>query len=714
MAAGLAVRVHATERAWISADGAISYVGTDWVAVGGVRLVQGETEIRADRLRYVVDEDLVYFDGNVVMTEGGDRVSGASLRYDLETQTGSLDDARISYTIEGVDDPVYLLGRLVELAPDQVVVHDGRLTTCLPLSSPGYYLQSRRIDIYPGERIVIRNVRFVESGITLFYWPYVTISLREDRPSRINFPQIGRNNKDGWYVRFTHGYDGPGDGYGEAILDVTQFRGIGTGVNHTYRDKPGSKGTFSAYRLANRATGHDDLALSLTESFPLSDNLQAELEAAYVTEAGTTAPEDREAQFTLQLDHALPNVSTKLDWAGVVNRGSVDADSARGRLDHRGRSGSLNWQLRVDTFIYDREGERLRDTLGYLATATQRGSGYTLQVAWEQRVHSSLLVRSSSSPAWKTIHRSPEANLTLDLQRLVFRGLPVELGLGYGRFAEERRVGGQYVETAADRMTTAFRLKPGALALGPLGRINYRAGAEVRQYSTGERRWILTADHQYRLPIGRSWSLLGTYSYRQTLGDNSPFVYVDPVSEHERITGRLQYLSGRGSLSLSSGYDFRNMRLLDLTGQASYRPDARTTITLQGAYSLESRQPTYAAGSLSLQPVPGWTMAGSARYSFSRSDWDRIQGSISVDLDNLGWRFDYSAIYNGVSDAFVAGSAALVRELGCREIGLRYDPVDGAFWLEYRITALPDLPVRLGASRERLLFDTDPILSLFD
>ena len=222
----------------------------------------------------------------------------------------------------------------------------------------------------------------------------------------------------------------------------------------------------------------------------------------------------------------------------------------------------------------------------------------------------------------------------------------------------------------------------------------------------------LNADHQYRLSLSRSWSFLATYSYRQALGDNSPFLYVDSVSEHERVSGRLQYLSGRGSLSLASGYDFRNGRLLDLVGQASYRPDSRATLTLQGAYSLVEQTPTYAAGSLSWRPLPGWTMAGSARYSFARSDFDRIQGSIS--LEHLSWRLDYSAIYNGITDVFVAGEASLVRDLGCREVGVRYDPVDGAVWLEYQITALPGPPVRFGANRQRLLFDSDAILDLFD
>ena len=44
------------------------------------RLVQGETEIKADRLGYVVDQDLVLFEGNVVVTEGEDQVNSGVVR----------------------------------------------------------------------------------------------------------------------------------------------------------------------------------------------------------------------------------------------------------------------------------------------------------------------------------------------------------------------------------------------------------------------------------------------------------------------------------------------------------------------------------------------------------------------------------------------------------------------------------------------------------
>lgn len=709
----LPVPAYAAERAWITADGVLSYAGDDWVATGGVRLVQGDVEVRAERLRYDVDRDLVYFEGNVVMIQGGDRVNAAALTYDLATASGVLEEAKVSYLVEGAADPVYLLGRQIEFSRGSAVVYDGRLTTCLPPESPGYYLQSRRIDIYPGERIVVRNVRFVESGITLFYWPYVSISLREDRKSQLELPEIGHNSEDGWYVRFTFGYDGPGDGYGEAVLDVSQFRGIGTGVRHTYRDRPGSTGSFTAYRLANRQTGHDDLAFSLKESFPVSDRLRASLEAGYLTEAGEDGGEDRKAQLSAGLEHQTPGTSTRLGWTGSAEWGSAEKVASRGELDHTGRSGSLSWRLELDTFAERIGSDWIKDTQAYRAGGTYRSGPYTLQLDVERRAHSALLTAGeTATPAWTYIERMPEATLTLDLQRLVSSGFPVEAAVGYGSFAEARRAGGAYERVAAQRSTAALRLKPATLSLGGWGSLNYRAGAEQRTYSTGERRWILSADHQYRLSLGRHWSLLGIYSYRQAFGDPSPFRYVDTVSEQERITARLQYLTARAGLSLSSGYDFMNGRPLDVVGNLSYRAGDRAAVNLQGAYSLVDQRPTYAAGSVTLRPAPGWTVTGAARYDMVRQEFDRIQGSVSVHL--AGWRLDYSAIYNHIAGQIAAGEASLVRDLGCRQVGLRYDPVDEAVWLEYRITALPWSGVRIGASRDRMLFGADAFSDLLE
>jgi len=545
-----------------------------------------------------------------------------------------------------------------------------------------------------------------------FYWPYASISLKEDEPSRIHFPEIGRNGEDGWYARFTFGYDGPGEGYGEVVVDVTERRGVGTGVRHTYRDRPQSTGSFTAYRLANRATGHDDLAFSLKESFPVSDRLRARLEAGYLTEAGEDGGEERQAQLSAGLNYEAPGSTAGLSWAAKSKWGSAAESAARGDFDYSARLGKLSLSLALDTFAERKEGALLKDTLAYRTGATYRQDAYTLQVNVERRAHSSLLTSGSSSPAWKYIERLPEATVTLDLQRLVAPALPVEAALGYGRFAEVQRSGGDDVRVEAERSAAALRLKPGTLALGSFGRLNFRAGAELQRYSTGAQRWILSADHQYRLPLGRNWSLLGVYSYRQAFGDPSPFRHVDPVTEQEQLTARLQYLTGRGTVSLAGGYDFRNGRPLEVVGHGSYRFGSQAAVSVQGAYSPAERRPTYAAGSLSLHPARGVSVTAAGRYSFARRDFERVQGSLALDLSS--WRLDFSAIYDGIAGKIVAGDAQLVRDLGCREVGLRYDPAESAWWLEYRISAVPWSEVRVGASRERMLFDAEAISSFFE
>lgn len=706
--------VHAAERAWIASDGVLSYSEGSWIGIGGVRLVQGGTEITAERMRYDPEAEVALFTGDVVVVEDGDRLLGDAFRYDLSKGAGELTDAFAILEVEAITDPIYLLGDTLAFDPHSIVVSDARLTTCVPPQNPGYYLQSRRIDVFPGDRVVIRNVRFVESGIPLFYWPYVVLSLRPDRPSRINFPEIGHNSRDGWYVKTRFAYDGPGDGYGEALFDVYQLRGIGIGVEHTYRDRldTDSVGEASAYRLTDWSGRQTELSLGIEETFPLSPRLQAALVANYLEEEHELGYPQYKGEMGAGLDYNFGSTSTRWEWTGQRFWGSDETGSVdRHRFDHRSSPLGWRWRLRGETFAQEGLGYTARQELDYRSQLTRTGYGYRLGIEFERRLHSSRLRVGDPTPAWRVREKSPQVDFRLDLSRHLSRWLPFELVLGYARLHEERRISGEYENVRADRYTTGFQLVPNSLSLGVFGRLYFRAGMERHTYSTGEEHWVLTANHQLRSTLGERWSFYGNYTYRETIGDDPPFEF-ESVVPMERVNGRLQYTLPYGSVSLQTGYDFQNAVMSDVIGQMSLRPrEGHYTMSVQGGYSLEDQAPTYAAARVTVHPSDRWHASTSARYDFGNALWDRVDTSLALAL--TGWRFAYSSVFDGRTGEFDQGTLGVVRDLGCREIGLSFDHVESEVWLEYRITALPGEGVRVGTRGEGIRFDTDSFLDLF-
>lgn len=699
----------AAERAWITTDGTMAYSNGAWVAVGGVRLVQGELEVTSDQLRYEVDAGRVEFLGNVHVTREDGTVTAKAFTYDVHTARGNITEGLAQFEVEEFDGPLYVMGDEIQYESGQTQVHNARLTTCTPPREAGYYLISRRMDIFPGDRVVIRSVRFVESGMTLFYWPYLAIPLDPNRRSRITFPEIGHNPSDGWYIKTRYGYDGPGEGYGEVALDVLQHRGIGTGIHHVYRDEPEREGSVTVYQLRAFGEREREWRLGWDERFQLGKRAEVTWKSAYVATPDDRGAYQREGRATLGVSHDAGSTSSRIDWEREqywdVDPGRID----RIKVNHRSRPLDWQWRLQVDALSRRRFGYDDRDAVGY-ASVLSRGFGpLHLQVDFEKRLHSGWLSGSSSLPAWKSRSRLPEATLTVDVEALTPMRVPLDIKLSYGRFGEVRRAFGTYEEVQADRGIVNFVLKPMSLEFGRLGRLQSRGGLEWQAYSGGERRIILSADHQYRLALTPRLSLYSNYIYRQPMGDDSPFDF-DALSYQERVTGRLQYSYGMGNLVVSSSYDFAERRVGDVVGQVTFRGGPGMYGSVQGGYSLASGRMTYAAANVSIQPGKGFEVNASTRYDFETQQLEGLGGSLAFALP--GWRLLYSTDFDS-EDGWTRGDAALIRDLGCREVGLRYDSLDGAVWLEYKINAFPGEGLRFGASQDRFMFDSESITSLF-
>src|SRR5690606_25273186 len=115
--------------------------------------------------------------------EGQQELAGARLHYDLNTATAVFEDLDAIVYAQGVQGPMFVRGQRVESTSDVVVIQGGFLTTCECQEDrpPAYHFTAREIEIYPGDRLVVRGVTFYDHGVPLLYLPWLTLSLREDR-----------------------------------------------------------------------------------------------------------------------------------------------------------------------------------------------------------------------------------------------------------------------------------------------------------------------------------------------------------------------------------------------------------------------------------------------------------------------------------------------------------------------------------------------------
>ena len=186
-------------------------------AEGDVRLRKRDQALYADWLRYDKSTDEVAAQGNVRMERGSDVVEGARLRYNLETDQGFMENPR--YTLHKVKEvttrpqPVAAAGatrpvfqvtdargtaeRLLFEGPGQYRAQHGEFTSCAP-GNEDWYLRADDLRIDKDRDIgVARNASIVFMGAPIFYSPYLSFSLHQERKSGFLAPHYGSTDKGG-------------------------------------------------------------------------------------------------------------------------------------------------------------------------------------------------------------------------------------------------------------------------------------------------------------------------------------------------------------------------------------------------------------------------------------------------------------------------------------------------------------------------------------
>lgn len=672
---------------------------------GNVVFTYGDLTIRADEMVVEPGGEVAHFTGNVLVATPEQEFTGTRFVYDMPAGTSVLFQPRGILEVESVEGPVYFKGETMAVEQDRVILTGAMFTTC-SCEKSGYYLAGTRMEIIPDVRMVIYNVRFVESGITLFYWPKLTIPLNESSRSPFRLPQIGHSDIDGWFVKVAFPYAGIGAG-GLLLLDWFQYKGIGAGVTHYYRDDASGMGQVHLYGLFNRITGTID---------PVVEWAGRSTGGGWSTSWEASYSEEGWPYFRKQHTSASLSVqNTRPDGQIAVN-GSVARDTTP-TTTHDRLSGNLrltqnlpgNTRLTVsgDTLIR-RGAPPERRLFGYRVDLGNTSGPVTWSVVVDQRYHPDLAKEEQTGmPAWTTSGRKPEITVaTRPDVTLLGRTFPLAFEVGYGVFGERRAL-----ETVEETRRTALaQLRTMTVPLGSKLSLSLGGSARGYWYGDGSDRLVLNASTAATYRPVAGVTVRGTYEYQGDRGQ-TPFQF-DRVTPYERVRGSIQYSGDLLDVTVGSGYDLRTERPMNVTLDLDTSALPYTSIRLRGVYNLADQAPESVAAALELGDEKTVSVKVGGKYVFGTADFERIDAALRLQLGT--WSVGYEAIYDGKNDKFDRGALTLLRDLDCRVIGISYDQVKGEVWLEYRITAIPNMGLRLGSDEQRLMFDLEGWEELFE
>lgn len=247
---------------------------------GNTAIRYGESTISSDSLQIDLKRDRAFSFGPTVLQDKDQILIGKQVFYDVNTQTGMMEDG-LSKLEKG-----YYYGKSIRKVDKDIYdVDNGRFTTCDGVE-PDFWFWASQLRLYRGDKIVGKPVIMYVNHFPVFYFPYLTFSIKRGRQRGFLVPEPGYNNFDGKFIRNIAYYYPIGD-YADitAAFDIMEKTGFRSSLSSQYTRRYSYNGSFSTtyQRRFQSGTTNDDYNVRATHHHDLGDKSALDVNIDYVS-----------------------------------------------------------------------------------------------------------------------------------------------------------------------------------------------------------------------------------------------------------------------------------------------------------------------------------------------------------------------------------------------------------------------------------------------
>jgi hypothetical protein len=209
-----------------------------------------------------------------------------SLRFDTRSSQAVLIDGN-GQTTQGVETGhLYYKAKTLTTGRNGVTHGDHASFTTCDRQRAGYHIESRTLDVFPGDRAVARHAILYLGGFSVFYLPILVIPLNhtEGGPGRETgfLPIIGYSQAEGFYVKAKIGFGSTDTYYGYYRIDEETKLGVGLGYVAFFRRKDGKRSVdVNYYRFKSNQGASDQNNFQLNDNENFSRTLRAQFGVNY-------------------------------------------------------------------------------------------------------------------------------------------------------------------------------------------------------------------------------------------------------------------------------------------------------------------------------------------------------------------------------------------------------------------------------------------------
>ncbi|MCC7416458.1 MAG: LPS-assembly protein LptD [Acidobacteria bacterium] len=246
--------------------------GKDHHFLGRVKLERGDVSIFADEAWFHADTSRFIASGNVVFSQGSNRISADRAEFDTKSGLGTFVNAYGTASVKPPVQPlrpgaiapppigsreaeVYFFGDTVEkIGPKKYRITNGGFTTCVQ-PTPRWDLQAGTVVLNIDHYTLLRNAVFRVKGVPMFYAPLIAYpTKKEDRATGFLIPAYGSSTLRGQQIH--NAFFWAIDRSQDATIMHEWYSKTGQGVSGEYRYNfgGGSDGALSTHYRRERET----------------------------------------------------------------------------------------------------------------------------------------------------------------------------------------------------------------------------------------------------------------------------------------------------------------------------------------------------------------------------------------------------------------------------------------------------------------------------
>lgn len=722
----LPIRYFPQEREWRTVDG-----------TGLIKLNFRELTIFARRARYSERERIFEAqEGLKAVWQDGVEFEGGKARYFVNERRWVIEGGKATfepeYLGEGVAAPLYLTLQSISGTDERLTAEQGAFSSC-DRPHPHYSLRAKSAEAIPGDRLILRGVGIYIGETKLLGIGRFTVSLKPRlRRNRLPVtPDVGNDRYSGFFIRTSLSLFDTRSQSADLVLDWSERRGIGYGVEHDYSTSR-LRGSVNFFVQRSPFAGTEQTFSWRHEQRLLPTLLfTAFWNERRNTPFGGRSYTSSSKQFSLR--QAWKRGSTELALR-ILGYGGY-GDDRTWTINHSTSTGRQFLSVFTTLREVSRPGQPTDKELNERLEIRRRLSNeWDMALRFEQRVDLDK-DKYTGDNYYYALDRTPEVVFTFRPRSAGF--FRPNLAIGLARWSEPQFAGVQQPVRSFTSERLHLRLDTPYKTVNLTRNLSYSHNAAFEQFLYGNDTAQYLYSYRSTLTFkfgGRSQMDL-SYWLQKRRG-YTPF-RSDTLTSYENLDWTLQFSpSPKFLLSATTGLDLERDFFRDLLLNVRWQQSQGMALDLSTGYSLERGKwqdilgrillskpgglglPTYGTfvSYYGLQPTPfaeerpapppgGFRSELTFRYSPTQGQWTRVRLFLDWSVTRT-LRLESLVGYSGVLRKMDIAQFRLTKDFHCYQIWAIYNRERREFRVFFVIKAFPLLQQFFGTSDQGAFLDT--------